>query len=71
RDPKRFGERASLIVGAGSLGREFITILHPKSKLSLDATVVGTDGSGTCVCFNSAEAGTVAFEWARMLREEA
>jgi hypothetical protein len=49
---------------------DVITILHPKSELSLDATVVGVDGSGTRASFNSAEAGTVVSVWVRMLHEE-
>jgi len=48
---------------------ETITILHPKSELSLEATVVGVDPSGTRAQFNSDEAGTVVSVWVRMLHE--
>lgn len=47
-----------------------ITILHPKSELSLEATVVGVDQSGTRAQFNSDEAGTVVSVWVRMLHED-
>ena len=50
---------------------DVITVLHPKSELSLDATVVGVDESGTRASFNSPEAGTVVSVWVRMLHEEA
>lgn len=49
---------------------EIITILHPKSELSLEATVVGVDASGTRARFNSDEAGSVVSVWVRMLHEE-
>lgn len=47
-----------------------ITILHPKSELSLEATVVGMDSSGTRASFDSEEAGTVVSVWVRLLHEE-
>lgn len=50
---------------------DIITILHPKSELSLEATVVGVDRSGTRASFNSEEAGTVVSVWVRMLHEDA
>lgn len=50
---------------------DVITILHPKSELSLQATVVGADASGTRASFNSEEAGTVVSVWVRMLHEDA
>lgn len=49
---------------------EVITILHPKSELSLEATVVGVDPSGTRAQFTSDEAGTVVSVWVRMLHED-
>lgn len=49
---------------------DIITILHPKSELSLEATVVGGDRSGTRASFNSDEAGMVVSVWVRMLHEE-
>lgn len=49
---------------------ETITILHPKSELSLEATVVGVDPSGTRAQFNSDGAGTVVSVWVRMLHED-
>ncbi|MDA0341755.1 MAG: PilZ domain-containing protein [Proteobacteria bacterium] len=48
-----------------------VTILYPKSGLSLEATVVGSDGSGTRARFLSDDAGTVVSIWVRMLNEEA
>jgi hypothetical protein len=50
---------------------DVITILHPRSELSLEATVVGVDPSGTRASFNSEEAGTVVSVWVRMLHEDA
>lgn len=50
---------------------DFITILHPKSQLTLEATVVGLDKDGTRAEFKSPEAGTVVSVWVRMLHEDA
>ena len=50
---------------------DFITILHPKSQLTLEATVVGIDNDGTRAEFKSPEAGTVVAVWVHMLHEEA
>lgn len=49
---------------------ETITILHPRSELSLDATVMGSDATGTRARFNSDEAGTVVSVWVRMTHED-
>jgi len=50
---------------------EKVSIHHPKSGLSLDATVMGHHDDGTRVKFESDDAGTVVSVWVRMLHEGA
>ncbi len=50
---------------------ETITILHPRSGMSLEATVAGSDPSGTRARFNTDDAGTVVSVWVRMTQEDA
>lgn len=47
-----------------------LKIFHPNSGLQLVGRLVGHDGNGSRISFNSEEAGAVVSVWVRMMHEQ-